>query len=100
MNRRFGNLIARTVFTGIFLFPVCVFASDIAGTKLIENNPDLFAWLFGGCVLMLGWFFNRTVRKIDTSIAKVWETVDRISIRLATLEGTCSARQENEKRRP
>lgn len=87
--------LARIAFVLIILIPAGVFAAEVSGHQMLEENPALFNWLFGGCILLLGWFMNRTVSKLDRNNVRVWLILDDISKRLATLEGTCSARQES-----
>lgn len=90
--------LARFVFVLILLIPAGVFAAEVSGHQMMSENPVLFNWLFGGCILLLGWFMNRTVTKLDKNNVRVWTFLDDMSKRLATLEGTCRARQDGGRR--
>lgn len=90
----------RFVFLLVALIPTIVLAAPSAPSpSVIAQNSELFQWFLGLCILLIGFFLNRTLNTIENNNKQQWKSIGALDKRLSHLEGAHAVNHNGGRRR-
>lgn len=87
------------IFVLVCFIPVVALASaPVPPPNVIADNASLFQWFLGICIVMIGFFLNRTLNTIEDNNKRQWEAIDLLGRDISALKGRCESNHQGGRR--